>query len=115
MTSATIPGPSDSEQASRWECRRRRRYVSKRTGLPGAGRCWNRRCEGCGLVMSISDRELIGGGLLHQLENGRPVIMLTVTEGAEPRGWVESADGMRLLMQTLRRNHGGGFPSLWVA
>lgn len=100
--------------AAAWHCRRPSVIHTVNRGgmafrdLERTARCWARtKCVGCAMVLGWQKREMIGGGLRHQVvDEGRPVSLLTVTENRDARSYQESSKRLTLLLRDIKREMG---------
>ena len=59
------------------------------------------------MVLGWQKREMLGGGLRHQVvDAGRPVSLLTVTEARDARSYQESSQRLTLLLRDIKREMG---------
>jgi hypothetical protein len=65
--------------------------------------CSSWSCEVCSWKKARNVGRLISGGLSYQLEQGRSVVFLTITEGGDFRSFRESAAALRPFMHSLNK------------
>lgn len=99
---ATCRYPSYGPRRSSWEI-----FLPDVLPYGHPRRCWSWRCEGCGFLKSKDARSLVRIGLQHALDDGLPLILLTLTEPPEPRGYRASSKALTQVVKRLQARHGG--------